>query len=500
MDKWLSHPTALKIISVILGLLLWAVVHIDPQTSPQQITSNIDTKVIEAATIVPIGLDEKKYVLTAMEPTVARIVVEGRITNLYAATNEDYVVNVDLTNARAGIQVIPLTVKMPRGIKEVELSPRKVTVRLEEIVSKSFDVQVITEGKPAPGYVLGTPEILSENSDVVQVTLPKDDMLKVGVVAVKVNVEGENKTMLNKKAKIVVYDTEGQEIENAKVEPSTLQVETKITLPFKQVPLQVRYTGSLPQNLGLVSVTPVTDEVTVYAEQNILDNLQIFDGVVLDLTKVKQSGRFKVKASPIDGIQSVAPDEIELDVVVETATTRVLKGIPILINGTTGGMSAQVVTPDTGTLDLEISGASAALAKVKLTDITIVAQVAGLAAGTHTVPLELELPPHVQPVLTGGQPLTVTVEIKDDSTSTEQGNGGEDTGVGGTPTPTPTPTDPPEGNTEQGEGSGNNGGASNGAENATPSPSNQSGNARNSSYRNNAITIYDIRNMLYPII
>ena len=95
MDKWLSHPNSLRVISVLLALIMWAIVNLDPQTSPQTVTSNTDTKVIEAVPIVPNGLNQDKFVLTAMEPTVARIVVEGRISSLLAATNDEYIVNLD---------------------------------------------------------------------------------------------------------------------------------------------------------------------------------------------------------------------------------------------------------------------------------------------------------------------------------------------------------------------------------------------------------------------
>lgn len=433
MDKWLSHPTALKIISVILGLLLWAVVHIDPETSPQTVTSNIDTKVIEAATIVPIGLDDKKYVLTAMEPTVVRIVVEGRISSLMTATNSDYVVNVDLTEVKPGIHELPLTVKMPRGLKEVELSPRRVTVQVEEIVTRTFDAQIVTEGEPAAGFVLGTPLVLSESGSAVQVTLPEDDMNRVGVVAVTMDIAGADKSVVNKKAKVIVYDKEGQEISNAIVTPSTLHVEAKITLPVKQVPLQIRYSGELQEDLSLVSVKPELDQVMVYATQAELDAISIYDGAVLDLSKIKESGPIKVKMAPIDGIQAVNPGEITLEVVVERSTTKILTNVPISIVGAVPGVTAQVITPPSGTMDLEISGAEAVLSKVKNADVAIIARVTGLANGEHSVTLELELPPYVEPVLSGGQSLSATIEIVNSSASTESGEDEEDVEVGGTP-------------------------------------------------------------------
>lgn len=417
MDKWLSHPTAIKVISVLLGLLLFVIVHNDPETSPQAATPSIDTMLIEAAAIIPTGLDEKKYILTAMEPTVARIVVEGRISLLRAASNADYVVNVDLAHIKPGIQELPLSVKLPRGIKEIELSPKKITVRIEEIVKKTFDAKVLTEGVPANGYVLGTPEIISASGGVVQVTLPMDDMDRVSLVAVTANVAESNKTVVNKKAKVVVYDVNGEEIRNAIVEPSTLHIEAKVTLPSKQVPLQIRYSGSLPDQLSLVSVKPKTDQVTVYAAKEELDAITIYDGAVLDLTKVKQSGLMKVKTTPVDTIKEVNPEEIELDIVVERTLTQTFTQIPISISGAGEDVTASFIYPASGTIDLTISGAESVLSEMSLADIAIIAKLDGLVPGTHIVPLELELPLYVQPVLTGSQPFTVTVDIENKSRS-----------------------------------------------------------------------------------
>lgn len=457
MDKWLTHPTALKIISVLLAVLLFAVVHIDPETSPQTATTSIDTKVIEAATITTIGLDEEKYVLTAMEPTVARIVVEGRISSLLSASNADYVVSVDLSRVKPGIQELPLSVKLPKSIKEVELSPRRVTVQIEEIVKKSFDVQVITEGDPAEGHVMGTPEILSEGGGVVEVTLPKDDMDKIGLVAVTMDVTGADKTISNKKAKVIVYDADGQEIPNAIVEPSTLHVETKVTLPFKQVPLQIRYSGSLSDDLSLVSVKPNVDQVTVYAPQQELDAITVYDGAVLDLSKVKQSGVINIKAPPVDDIQDVNPGEIELEIVVESTTTRTLSNVPITIVGASDDMTAQIVTPASGTIDLTLNGAESVLEELTIADIAVIANVTGLSEGSHSLPLELELPPYVQPVLTDGQALNATVMI---AAGTAETGGDEepDMEVGGTPTVPPSDS---EGN-EAGQDNANNGDESDG--------------------------------------
>ncbi|MFD0961065.1 CdaR family protein [Paenibacillus chungangensis] len=435
MDKLLNHPTALKIISVILGLLLWAVVHVDPETSPQRVTSNIDTKIIEAIAIQAEGLDTSKYVLSAMEPSVARLVVEGRISSLFAAGNADYIVSVDLSDAKPGIDEYPLSVTLPKGIKEIELSPRTVMVRIEDIVTNNLDVGVIVEGKPAEGYVMGEPEIMSEGGGVIEVTLPRDDMSRVGTAAVTMNVEGADKTVSNKRAKIVVYDKDGNEMPEAIVKPDSLHVEVQVTLPFKQVPLQVRYTGDLPENVSLVSVKPELDQVTVYAQQEELDRIQVYDGAVLDLSKVKESGVIEVKTPPLDGIQAVVPGEVALQIVVERAITRTLSGIDVDVSSVAEGFRAEIRLPVGGRMDLVVSGAASVLQDLNASEVRIVANVDGLEAGIHKVPLEIDLPPYVQPVLDGGQPLTASIEIVDESLETSEG--AEDVEVGTNPTDTP---------------------------------------------------------------
>ncbi|MCA0757220.1 hypothetical protein KP806_19330 [Paenibacillus sp. N4] len=455
MDKWLSHPNALKIISVVVGLLLWAVVHIDPDTSPQTATSSYDTKTIEAAVITTDGLDEDKYVLSAMEPTVIRLDVQGRLTDLMkASSDDDYIVKVDLKDAKPGIQELPLTVDLPKGIDLVQMSPRTVTVQIEEILTKPFELQLLTTGKPADGYIAGTPT-MAETAAAVQVTLPKDDMSRVGVVAAELNVEGADKNVVNKRAKVVVYDSDGIEMTNAIVSPETVHVEAKVTPPFKSVPLQVRTTGSLPDNLSLVSVKPAVEEVTVYGDQKTLDELQVYDGVVLDLSKVKESGSVQVKTEPVNGLKGVEPGEITLEVVVAPIVKRTFNGLLIQLEGVKDGTSAFIRAPSDGKMSLTVSGAETVLSELSAGDIRITANVEGLEPGSHVVPLEVDVPAYVETVLGNGQKLAATIEIVDNATAEAGQEETEETGSTPTETPDSTPAVPEE------EESGGNTGAGN---------------------------------------
>lgn len=268
MDKWLSHPTILKILSVAIALLLWAMVHFDPESTPATVTSSMDTKVIEAASVIPTDLDETKYALVNVEPTVVRLVVEGRKASLLTLKDEDYVVHADLSNVTAGEHVVPLTYDLPKGITLVESSPRSITVDIVEIETRTFELGVATEGTPANGYIAGTPSV--KPGTIVNITLPKDEMALVGAVRTTVDIEGAEKSVVNKKAQVIVYDTEGEAMEHAIVRPSTVEVEVPVTPPLKTMPLQIGFTGSLPDGLSVSSVKADIDKVAVYGDQKSL--------------------------------------------------------------------------------------------------------------------------------------------------------------------------------------------------------------------------------------
>jgi len=411
MDKLLNHPTSLKVIAVLVALLIWVVVHIDPETSPQSVTSNTDTKVIEAAAIVPEGLDTDKYVLTAMEPTVARLVVEGRISSLLAANNDDYVVKLDLTGVGPGIQELPLTVELPSGIRDIEISPRVVMVKIEELDTQTHEVKVLTEGTPADGYMIGESTIIGDTGNVVEVTMPKEDYANFGMLAVTVDVTDADATVVNKKAKVMAYDTQGNPMSNVTIVPDTLVAETKITLPAKEMPIQLRYTGTLPDGYSLVSISTTQQSVTVNAPQARLDQMAMFDGYILDLSKVKESGEVLVKAEKTDGVAQVTPEEIPVNVVIEATEQRAMTNVPVTLVGLADDLKATIDDSSNGRISVNVKGATTLLQKLKTSDIKLTLDVTGLTEGTHELTIDAELPAYLQVAETDQYSLSVTVKI-----------------------------------------------------------------------------------------
>jgi YbbR domain-containing protein len=411
MDKWLNNSSAIRVVSVLLALVIWAIVHLDSTSSPQTVTSNTDTKVIEAIPITPIGLDGERYVLTAMEPTVARVVVEGRISSLMTASNSDYVVELDLSNVKAGIQELPLKVSLPNGVSIVELSPRVITVQIEELETRTVEVEIVTVGEPAKDYIIGESKFMSEVGNIVEITMPQDDFSLLSKVAVTVDVSNAKTNVEIKKAKVEAIDIQGNVLPNATFNPETLSVMTEVSLPSKDVPVRLRYNGQLPNNMSVSTIKSKVDTVKVYGTQAQLDAIDVFDGAVVDLTRVTQSGEVMVKLSEVEGIAKVEPAEIPVEVIVEESQEKIIENVPITVTGLQEGHKVIINEAPDLKLNVPIKGTSSVVSRVRSTDIMLTLDVTNLAEGQHTVSLIAELPAYVVTNLSANFNYVVTVNI-----------------------------------------------------------------------------------------
>ncbi|SFJ92111.1 YbbR domain-containing protein [Paenibacillus sp. UNC496MF] len=409
MDKWLNHPTALKIISLVIGILMWAVVHFDSEKTPNTVATLTETRDIDGVQIKPVGMDDKNYALRLLDPEGVHLTVRGSRSDLLLAShNSDYEVTVDLSQATEGRMVLPVKVHLPRGLELIDAQPSSVTVVLERLLTKEFEVQINAEGTPGKGYKIGTP--LVKPNGRVHVTLPADEMDEVAFVGGTVSVDGEEETVNDKKMKLVALDKDGNELPDAVMNPSVVEVEIPITKPFKKLPLQVNFTGNLPEGLAMSTFKQSVDAVTIYGPQDVIDKYEFYDALTIDLSQLKQSGTMELDVKPGKDVASVDPAKVTFEYTIVTAQTKLIPKLPVTIIGLSDGLKAKVTLPETESVDATIAGAPNMLAQVGAKDVQLVADLSGLGPGSHVVPLDMHVPRFIGQA---GAPLSVTVTITD---------------------------------------------------------------------------------------
>ncbi|MEI2399086.1 MULTISPECIES: CdaR family protein [Paenibacillus] len=406
MDKWMKNNNFNKILALALSIILWTIVHVD--TAPaNQTTVNTESKTIENVKVEIEGFDSDTYVLTKDVESV-RMEVRGKKSDLTYKFSDAYRVWLDLSDVKPGDNTLPLMYSTPSGVTLDDMVPNQVNVHIELRTTKSFPVTLNITGEPAAGYEVGTPVVDPVSAEV---TLPASELGRVAKVQGNIELDGENEPFSEKKLKLYAYDSEGNELKDAVIEPSTVGVELPITLPSKTLPLDISFTGSLPGSLVLSRVTPEQDMVTVYGSAETLQNLSSYEAV-LNLSSITAAGteQLKLELKPPEGTGKIEPAAMNVSVSTAEIAQRTISAVPIKLEGVGNGLTALILDPVSTSMDLTVSGAPTLLDQLDQDNVSVVADVGGLTAGIHDIPLQVSLPRFIA-LQNDGSQLTVKVEL-----------------------------------------------------------------------------------------
>jgi YbbR domain-containing protein len=239
-------------------------------------------------------------VIVNQRPNTVEITAQGYLANLMGA-QPNLTYNLDLQSAGEGEQIIPLTpagvqVSPASGLRIVRVSPARITIALERVVSKNVPVKVPTRGTPAAGVDLykltfqpalvsvsgprsAVNPIKEVSTDPVSIVdksrsfhttvnfiLQSDDILTSPVGPVDVDVElGPHREARTLRIPITVLDGDGYT-----VSPSTVSVSVLVPLTYKgNVTVEdFRATVTAPSLEAAADRIPVKPEVELATALN----------------------------------------------------------------------------------------------------------------------------------------------------------------------------------------------------------------------------------------
>lgn len=144
---WPFRHFGLKLLSLALAVLLWMAV--------------AGEEIVERGLRVPLELQQTPagVELSGEVPTAVDVRVRGASGALSRVGAGDIVAVLDLRGARPGRRLFPLTpeqVRAPAGVDIVQVTPAAIALVFEESATRTVPVVASVEGRPAPGFVVGT--------------------------------------------------------------------------------------------------------------------------------------------------------------------------------------------------------------------------------------------------------------------------------------------------------------------------------------------------------
>lgn len=403
MDKWFRNNNVLKLVALLIGTLLWTIVHFN-QSPPAALTPAQSTVTINNVALTTY-VDEKRYEVTDINPQEVDIVVTGRLSLLSQIRTDNYTVYADLRKLGPGTHQVPIAASgFPSGV-QVNILPSTVTVKLDEMQKKEMPVKVVTVGDPAEGYKAGIPIIQPTK---VHVTASSSRLKQVDKVVAEIPI-GEAYQTLSQKVPLKAFDALGNVIDDVTINPEVVKVDIPITSPYKPLPLQMDIVALPPKGFAVSALAKNVDKVTVYGPQGLIDSLDFYAGPPIDLSNLTDDSKLVLDIPKHTGIISTDPKQVEVSVTIVPSITKTYDGVPIDFNGLGTGLKARIISSDTNKMPVDIEGAPSVLAKTSVADLQAFVDLTNLAVGQHEVEVNWNLPLYLR--LASPLPQKVTVEI-----------------------------------------------------------------------------------------
>lgn len=281
MSELFGRNSTAKILSVILAAVLWVYV-MNEQNPPVDMSYNVQPEVRSLAA----GL------VVADGPGSVRVRVRGPRRVLAGLQSGDIRAYIDLSNVGEGTHAVPVRGVVPAGLELLEISPDRVTVTLDAVVSRTVPVKVRTTGNLPPGSVLGN---ITAAPSQVSLQGPRRKLDAVNQVTAVVDVSGQ-KGDFTAPAALKIVTAEGQEMSGVTVKPDTVQVTVPIrSQAVKTVDVKPVVTGQTAAGYIVTSLTSDPSRVDVQGAADVLAKVDTLYTVAMNIDGINKDSVFDAK-------------------------------------------------------------------------------------------------------------------------------------------------------------------------------------------------------------
>lgn len=179
------------------------------------------------------------FEITNSIDTEVAIVITGDKGKIEEIKSGNLVASVDLTEAKAGEQIVQLTpesinVSLPTGVKVVEVQPNKIVVKIEAIEERDVAVRAETEGNLAENFEIYSMTVLPQK---VRVRAPSSFIRSLEFVSTeKIDISNRQTDFTAKQVKLNIANpkaTTSEAIVDVLFRIGEKRIEQSFSIPFQ---------------------------------------------------------------------------------------------------------------------------------------------------------------------------------------------------------------------------------------------------------------------------
>lgn len=376
MRRFIVENAVWLIGSVLLAVIAWFAA--ESQQNPVQ------QQLFRDSIPVQVLIDDTMLVVNPPAPVHVNVRAPLSVWNILQAG--DITVTADLRGQGPGIHTVALTAALsPERLGAVsEVVPSQITIELAQRSEQIFNVTIAPSNVPV-GFEINPPP----SQLTTKVSGSDAEVRQVAQVVARVNLANDTKPV-TRVLSLVAIDAEGSPVQDIFLTPSQVTVDLHIQPRPGVTVLQIAPTvlsATLPQ--GYI-YRATTDPATV-AVQGDFSAIEAMQGSIatdeIDLTNHTQTFTQAVKLALPPNVTLTDPVNVVVTIQIDAiSVTRQFSNIPVQTQGLDKNDFGITIQPNQ--VAVVVTGPQAAMETLQASDITVIAPLSGLAAGTYSVLLQ----------------------------------------------------------------------------------------------------------------
>lgn len=393
MKNRLMNNLALKLLSIIVGFIIWLVIINITDPTISRHFNDIPVEILNENVIT-----NSNQVYEVKSGDTVDVTVKGKRSFVEELTESDFYASADLSKLStvntAGIQV-----KLNKAVKgnvELDWNNEVLSISLEERDSQQFRVQITTEGELADSYVQGE---ITTQPNIIEVSGGKSKIKRIATISAMVELNGQSSDFETDVTPIL-YDIDGDVIDSTNVTFSKDTVHVKVrVVPTKSVPVYVDVKGKPAEGYRHIQTDYKPEVVMVSGAKADLEKLKSIT-IPIDIEGAKKDVEEEIDLTKyIDSNYKLSEEytTISIRCVIEKNGKRTfsfvnsdinLKNLPDDLNFS--------YVDENERHSITITGGEDDLQNVTLTSLGASIDVAGLGVGRHVVEVTFDLPENLK--------------------------------------------------------------------------------------------------------
>lgn len=304
MKGFLTKNIGLKIASIIVAVIIWAVV-VNVSNPEIKATKGVQVEVLNEDVILNAG---KTYEF--LSSTSIAVNYSVRTRDAYKISASDFKAYVDMNDLYAVTGSVPITVEVVNNkdlILEATPNPSVLRVNVEDVVKLTKNIEYEVEGEPQDGYTVGSVDV---NPSSITITGPASVVGQIKAVKIVIDVTGINEDITGV-AEPLFVDSIGRTIDldesGVKVNHSTVNY-TVNTLIGKTVPVQYNVSGTTADGYSFAGISASIDHVAIRGSKAALAEI---NSIVVPASELNLKGTNSNLTFRID-LSEYIPDNLEI--------------------------------------------------------------------------------------------------------------------------------------------------------------------------------------------